>query len=190
MAKIALFFAIVVLLPCAPVWAAEHAAEGEASGGFFSGSVADSAWTVIAFVTLAVVLGTVAWKPLLKALDARQNHIAQEIKSAEDSRQKAEHMLEDYKQQGHTVVRQASEEAQRQHQQTIEQTREEVLTMRRRAHEEIQSAQAAAMEALWKETGDIVLRVGTEVLGRAMSAQDNQRLIDEAVARVKQSGGL
>ena len=38
--------------------------------------------------------------------------------------------------------------------------------MRRRAQEEIESARAAAMEELWKQAGEIVLRVGSEVLGR------------------------
>ena len=46
------------------------------------------------------------------------------------------------------------------------------------------------MEELWRQTGEIVLRVGSEVLGRAMSPQDNQRLIDEAVTRIKHDGGL
>jgi len=189
MAKIALFCAIV-LLSCGPVWA-EHAAEGEASGSsFFSGSVADSAWTVVAFVTLVLVLGKFAWKPMLRALDARKSHIEQQLKSAEDSRQRAEQMLGDYKQQGQTAVRQATEEAQRHRQQTIEQTREEVLALRRRAHEKVESARAAAMEDLWKQTGEIVLRVGSEVLGRALTPQDNQRLIDEAVTRIKHDGGL
>jgi F-type H+-transporting ATPase subunit b len=199
MAKIALFGALVIvlLLWCVPVraeaaapGAAAHGAEGEARPNLFSGSLADSLWTVVAFVTLVLVLGKVAWKPMLKALDARQNHIVQQLKSAEDSRQRAEHLLEDYKQQGQNTVRKATEEAQRHHQQTIEQTREEVLTLRRRAHEEIESARAAALEELWRQTGEIVLRVGSEVLGRTVSAQDNQRLIDEAVARVKQGGGL
>jgi F-type H+-transporting ATPase subunit b len=145
---------------------------------------------VIAFVTLALVLGKVAWKPLLNGLNARQGHIEQQIRSAEDSRQRAEKMLEDYRQQGQTMVRQATEEAQRHRQQTIEQTREEVLALRRRAHEEVESARAAAMEDLWKQTGEIVLRVGSEVLGRALTPQDNQRLIDEAVTRIKHDGGL
>jgi len=191
MAKIALFFGVaVVLLSCAPVWA-KHAAEGEASApSLFSGSIADSLWTVVAFATLAVVLGTVAWKPLLRALDARKGHIEQQLRSAEGSRQKAEQMIEDYRQQGQTMVRQATEEAQRHRQQTVEQTREEILAMRRRAHEEVESAQAAAMEELWKQTGEIVLRVSSEVLGRTLTPKDNQRLIDEAVTQIKRSGGL
>jgi len=199
MAKIALFCAIAValLLWCIPLKAEEaphgataNAAEGEAQPNLFSGSLADSFWTVVAFVTLAVVLGIFAWKPLLQALDARQNHIVQQLKTAEDSRQKAERMLDDYKRQGQNTIQQATQEAQRHHQQTIEQTREEVLALRRRAHEEIESARATAVEELWKQTGDIVLRVGSEVLGRALSPQDNQRLIDEAVTRIKHDGGL
>ncbi len=199
MAKIALLgaLALALLVWCGPLraegaspGAAAHGTEGEARPHLFSGSIADSLWTVVAFVTLVLVLGTVAWKPLLGALDARQSHITQQLKSAEDSRQKAEHMLEDYKQQGQHLVRKATEEAQRHHQQTLEQTREEVLALRRRAHEEIESAQASAMEELWRQTGEIVLRVGSEVLGRTVSPQDNQRLIEEAVARVKSGGGL
>ena len=197
MAKIALLCAIAIALFvwCVPVRAEEapHGATAhgaEAQPNLFSGSLADSLWTVVAFVTLALVLGKVAWKPLLQALDARQNHIEQQIRSAEDSRQRAEHLLEDYKQQGQNTIRQAAEEAQRHHLQVVEQTREEVLTLRRRAHDEIENARAAAVEDLWKQTGDLVLRVGTEVLGRALSAQDDQRLIDEAVTRIKHDGGL
>ncbi len=180
----------IALLWCGVLWA-EEAAGGEGSGGsLFSGTFADSLWTVVAFVALALVLGKVAWRPLLAALEARQNHIENQLRSAEDSRQRAEKMLEDYRQQGQTMVRQATEEAQRHRQQTLEQTREEILALRRRSHEEIESAQAAAMEELWKQTSDIILRVGSEVLGRTLSPKDNQRLIDEAVTQVKRGGGL
>jgi F-type H+-transporting ATPase subunit b len=201
MGKIVLLFAIVLVFWGGPVPAgiaeeAPHGAvtsthEGEASEpNLFSGSIADSLWTVVAFATLVLVLGVVAWKPLLKALDARQNHIEQQIKSAEESRRRAERMLEDYQVQGRDTVRKATEEAQRHHQETVEQTREEVLTLRRRAHEEIESARAAAMDELWKQTGDILLRLGSQVLGRVVSPQDNQRLIDEAVTQIRRNGGL
>jgi len=190
MAKIALFCIVVIPLFCGIAWA-QHAPEGEAAEpSLFSGTFGDALWTVIAFVVLLIVLGKVAWRPLLNGLNARQGHIEQQLKSAEDSRVKAEHMLEDSKHQGLTVVREATEQAQRHQQQMAEKTREETLTIRRRAHEEIESARATAMDDLWKQTGDIVLHVGSEVLGRALTAQDNQRLIDEAVARIRQNGGL
>lgn len=191
MVKTALLCAVVILvLSCGAVWA-EQAPHAEGSdSGIFSGTLGDALWSVIAFVILLAVLGRYAWKPLLNGLNARQSHIEQQLKSAEDSRLKAEHMLDDYRQQGLSVVRQATEQAQRHQQQMAEKTREEAQTIRRRAHEEISSARATALEDLWKQAGDIVLQVGSDVLGRTLTEQDNQRLIDEAVARIRKNGGL
>lgn len=179
-----------VVLVAAPSAAGAETSSESDGAGIFSGTFADALWTVVAFVVLLAVLGKFAWKPLLASLNARQNHIARELKSAEDSRLQAEHMLEDYKQQGLRVVQQATEQAQRQQQQAAEKTREEVRAIRQRAQEEIDSAQAAAVDDLWQQAGDIILRVGGEVIGRALTHQDNQRLIDEAVDHIRQNGGL
>jgi F-type H+-transporting ATPase subunit b len=190
MAKAVRFCAVVVLVLSCVAWG-QHAAEGEAAEpSLFSGTFGDALWTVIAFVVLLLVLSKLAWRPLLDGLNARQGHIERQLRSAEDSRIKAEHLLEDYKQQGLTAVREATEQAQRYQQQMAEKTREETLTLRRRAHEEIESARATALDDLWRQTGEIVLHVGSEVLGRTLTDQDNQRLIDEAVARIRQNGGL
>jgi len=126
MAKTALFCAVVVTASlCGVAWA-EHSAEGEAGGsGLFSGTFGDTIWTIAAFVVLLVVLGKFAWKPLLSGLNARQSHIEQQLKSAEDSRVKAEHLLGDYKQQGLSLVQQAMEQAQRYQQEMAEKAREE-----------------------------------------------------------------
>jgi F-type H+-transporting ATPase subunit b len=191
-----LFYAIVlIVLPCGGTALAGHGAEpeGEAAAaggsGIFSGSLGDSLWTVVAFVALLLVLGKFAWKPLLNALIARQTHIEHQLRTAEDSRLRAEKMLEDYKQQGLGVIRQAAEQAQRHQQEMAEKTRQEVLAIRHRAQEEIESARAAAVEDLWKQAGDIVLRVGSEVLGRTLTGQDNQVLANQAVEKIRQAGG-
>jgi F-type H+-transporting ATPase subunit b len=178
---------LIVALLCSSAWAQETAG-GEGGGGLFSGSFADSLWTVLAFVVLMVVLGKFAWKPLLKALDARQSHIENQIKSAQESRQQAEHLLETSKQQGVDTVRKAEVEAQRQLQEAAEKSRQEADAMRRRAQEEIASAEAAARDELWRQASDLVLHVGTQVLNRALTDQDNKRLVDEAVAKIRQSG--
>jgi F-type H+-transporting ATPase subunit b len=197
MAKyVLLFYAVaLIVLPCSGTALAGHGAEpeGEAAvsdgGNLFSGSFADSLWTVVAFVVLLLVLGKFAWKPLLNALIARQTHIEHQLRTAEDSRLRAEKMLEDYKQQGLNVIRQAAEQAQRHQQEMAEKTRQEVLAIRHRAQEEIESARLAAMDDLWKQAGDIVLRVGSEVLGRTLTGKDNQQLASEAVEKVRQAGG-
>ena len=185
-----IFCLLVIALLCSSAWA-EGSAEAEKGGGqLFSGSLADSLWTVAAFLALVVILGIWAWKPLLKALDARQNHIEQQIKSAQESRHQAEHLLETSKQQGADTVRKAEEEAQRQLQEAAEKSRQEADAIRHRAQEEIASAEAAAREELWRQAGDIVLHVGSQVLGRTLTDRDNQRLVDEAVSKIRQSGAV
>jgi F-type H+-transporting ATPase subunit b len=167
---------------------AAQAAETE-GGGLFGGTFADSLWTVVAFLVLLVALGRFAWRPLLNALTDRQAHIENQLKSAEESRRRAEQMLEDYRQQAVALLQQATEQAQRHQQEVAEKTRQEALAIRRRAQEEIESARTAAVEELWRQTAEIVQRVGTEVLGRALTEKDNERLIHEAVSKVRQGGG-
>ncbi len=191
MVKTSLFCAVVILaLSCGLAWAEEAGHAEGSDSGLFSGALGDSLWTIAAFVLLMVVLGKYAWKPLLNGLNARQSHIEEQLKSAEDARVKAEHLLDDYRQQGLSVVRQATEQAQRHQQQVAERSREEAQTIRRRAHEEIASARTAAVDDLWRQASDIVLQVGSEVLGRTLTEKDNQRLIDEAVAHIRRNGGL
>jgi F-type H+-transporting ATPase subunit b len=185
----------LIVLPCCGIARASHGAEPAEEGaasegaGLFSGSLGDSLWTVVAFVALLLVLTKFAWKPLLSALVARQTHIEHQLRTAEDSRLRAEKMLEDYKQQGLGTVQQAAEQAQRHQQEMAEKTRQEVLAIRRRAQDEIESARAAAVDDLWKQAGDMVLRVGSEVLGRTLTGQDNQHLAKEAVNKIRQAGG-
>jgi len=176
-------------LSCWYVLAAQ--AEGEAVGGssIFSGTFADALWTVIAFVVLLIVLTKLAWRPLQETLRARQRRIEQQLQQAEASRQRAEQMLDDYEQQGHAIIKQATEQAQQYQHQAAEKTREELLAIRQRSQQEIESAYAVALEQLWQQTGQVLQQLGSDVLGRAMTDQDNQRLIDQAVERIRQTGG-
>jgi len=180
---------LATLLSCCDALAmqTEETAQGQPS--IFSGTFADALCTVIAFVVLLIVLTKLAWKPLLKVLNARQSQIEQHLQQAEASRQRAEQMLDDYEQQGHAIIRQATEQAQQYQQQTAEKTRQELLAIRQRSQQEIESAYAAALEQLWQQTGQLIQQLGSEVLGRAMTDQDNQRLIDQAVEKIKQTGG-
>jgi len=187
MTKITLFCAIVLAAAPSSVWAGPTA---EVDGsGLFSGTFGDALWTVISFVVLLAVLGKLAWRPLLNALNARQSHIEQQLKSAEDARHRAEQMLEDYKHQGLAVIQQAAQEAQRHQQEMAEKTRREVLAIRQRAQEEIEGTTAAATQELWKQAGDIILQVGGEVLGRTLTDEDDRRLLEQAVERIRHNGG-
>jgi len=173
---------LIVLFNCSEAFCSEGGQEG-----IFGGSFGDAVWTVAAFMLLLIVLGKVAWKPLLAGLKAREEHIKQEIEQAEGSRKRAEKMLEDYRAQGVDIIQKAAEQAQRRQQQTEELIRQESLAVEKKARDDIERARISASEQLWDHAGDVVLALSKEVLGRNITSHDNKRLIDEAVDRLKNS---
>ena len=184
MKKLAIILITVFL--CTTVFASEGEQSGGGEQNIFNGTFADSLWTVVAFLLLLAVLTKFAWKPLLNGLKTREQHIQHQIESAEDARKKAEKLLDDSKQQGLAMVQQAIERAQQQEQEIVEKTRQEILEVKRRAQEDIEHARVAASEQLWEQAGDIMLTLGGEVLGRTITPEDNQRLVRDAIAKIRQ----
>lgn len=165
------------------------ASQGEAAGqeqGIFSGTFADAIWTVVAFVLVAVVLGKFAWRPLLNSLQVRQKYIQEQIETAENARKRAEALLEEHKQQALQIITDVTQEAQKKAEELAEKARQEVQEIRLRSQEDIKHARIAASEQLWQEAGDIVAALGSEVLERTITPQDNQRLIDDAILKLRQ----
>jgi F-type H+-transporting ATPase subunit b len=173
-------------LTALPAVASEETPHG-GQENIFSGSFADALWTVIAFFLLVVVLMKFAWKPVLAGLKARQDHIEDEIKTAEGTRKQAEDILQDYKQRGLRIIEDATAAAQQSQRELIEETRKETQLIKTRAQDDIRHAMSAASDRLWSEASDMLLLLGKEVLGRALTPQDNQRLIREAVEKMKQT---
>ena len=177
--------AMLVFIVCADALCSEG---GENAGeqSIFSGSFGDAFWTVLAFMLLLLVLGKFAWKPILGGLKARELHIQQQIESAENARNRAEKMIEDAKQQGVLVMQQAIEQADKYKQLLAEKTRQEIFALKRKTQDDVERSYAVASEQLWKQAADIAISVGGKVLERNITAQDNQRLIEEAVAGLRQ----
>ncbi|MGD0552667.1 MAG: ATP synthase F0 subunit B [Sedimentisphaerales bacterium] len=184
---------VVVLLvlsasACALASGGEAAAEEQ---GIFSGTFADSLWTLIAFVLLLVILTKVAWKPLVKQLQARQDYIKQQIDAADTSRKNAEVLLDQYKQQGIEIVNKLTSQAQLLEKEMIGKAGDEIAQMKRRAQADIEYARIAASQQMWQEAEDMLLALSGEIVGRAVTHEDNLRLLYESIEKLKreQTGG-
>ena len=184
MRKLTFITITLMLMAALPAVASEETPHG-GQENIFSGSFADALWTVIVFVILAAVLLKFAWKPILTGLKDRQEHIEQEIKTAEGTRKQAEDTLQDYKQRGLRIIEDATAAAQQSQRELIDETRKETQLIKTRAQDEIRHAMTDASDRLWNEASDMLLVLGTEVLGRTLTPQDNERLIREAVEKMK-----
>jgi F-type H+-transporting ATPase subunit b len=168
------------------------AAEGSPPS-VFTGSWAESFWALLWFGILLFVLWKLAWKPLLKGLQQRQDHIQKEIGDAEKTHEQAQQVLNEYRskladaeRQGQEIIDQRIKQAQIDAKKVENKSREQVEQMRLRFGEDVERGKANAEDQLWQQAGDIIQNLGQVVFDKALNDEDNQRLIQQAIERLKQ----
>lgn len=181
-------------LVAARVFAGEVAGIEEENGiGLFGKYPGEYFWALVWFFVLLLVLWKFAWKPLLAGLNSRTEHIEKEIGDAEKTRSEAKKILEEYnakladaERQGRDIITARTKEAEKQAKEVARENQKHLEQLKTRAEAELDRERIEAEEDLWGQAGDIVRRLGEEVFGKALDDADNQKLIDEAIARLKQ----
>ena len=180
---------------CAVAMAAEETAPIAAEKpSLFKGHPAESIWTLIWFFLLLAVLWKLAWKPLLAGLKARQQHIEKQITDAEDTKKKANGLLDEYRskladaeRQGRNIIDQRTREAEKQAKDIQSQNRLEIEQMKLRLQQELENERNQTKEELWAQAGQIVQKLGAEIFGKVLDDADNQTLIEQAVRHLKEA---
>lgn len=163
--------------------------EGGGGVGLFSGHFGEALWTVVAFVCLFLVLRKYAWGPLLEGLQAREKHIKDAISGAETSRRKAESLLGEYQVQGEALLKSATEDAQKKAHHLMEHTRHEARAVKEQAQVDIEHARVVAVDRVREQAVDLVAKLTSEVMARAVTPEENDRLIQEALDRLGETPG-
>jgi len=147
-------------------------------------------WTMVVFVTLLVALRKFAWTPIITALDKREESIRQDIASAEDARVNAEKMLAEHEQklaavqdEVREIIAEAKRDAEGAKQDIMAQAQSEAENTKRRAVEDIEHARDVALRELFDSMAGQVAGATEYVLGRSLSGEDQDRLIDEALSQ-------
>jgi F-type H+-transporting ATPase subunit b len=176
-----------------PLVASEAAAAG--GGGPFSGDVGTALWTLVIFALVVLVLGKYAWSPLLSGLQARERFIREALESARRDREAAEARLKEYEQKLATARDEATavlDEARRDAEalkRTLEADgRAEGQRMIERAKREIGIAADTAVKQIYDESARLATELAGKILQREIRPEDHERLIREALDRVRAGG--
>jgi len=159
------------------------------SGNFLvSPNVGLMLWTLAAFLITLTILRKLAFPRIQEALDRRANAIEESIEHAERMRREADDLLDEYRarlrearQQSEEIVararkaaenleREGTEEARRRREELMEQTRRDIEAETRRAIQEIRG-----------EVADLTVLATEKVTRRALSEDDQRRLVEEAL---------
>ena len=181
---------IALLCLCGTLLASSETAQQES--GPFSGTIGDALWTVITFLALLFVLWKFAWKRLLIGLQEREDHIDKQIRDAEQTSAEAQKVLAEYRRklenaedEGRKIIDRHTLKAEQQAKEIVADAREKAESIKVKAEADIVRAKDDAQAELINEAGKIVLRLGEDVIGRALDNEDNQRLIDDAIGKLE-----
>jgi len=187
----------VVVIAAAPasLLAAEEHAGKKPEPNIFDPRLDLTLWTILVFGVLLLVLWKFAWGPMLQGLQTREKLIHGAIEEAQRDRQEAERLRQEFQQQldrAQEQVRGIMDEGRR----TAQQTQEEMLTKARteiqaerdRQRREIEIARDQALQELWNRTAQLATLISAKTLRRQISPDDQRRLVDEAMAELRETG--
>ena len=151
-------------------------------------------WTIITFLVLLFLLAKFAWKPLLTALESRQDTIRKSL----DDAQKAKEELERLQRESAEIIRKAHVDAQaivgkgrtdaeRLGEELRQKAREEADGIVKNAERQIQLETRRAVQEIRREAVDISVTIASKLLERHVSKEDNERLISDTLKQIENS---
>jgi F-type H+-transporting ATPase subunit b len=181
-----LFGHIVGLVPLA----AESG--GEEGGSFLvSPGLGLMIWTLILFLFTMWVLSKLAFPKIQEALDKRARTISESIEAAERQRKESDELLAEYRERLNEAreqaddimarARKAAETAESEATAAGKEKREELVSAAKR---DIEAETRRSLDQIRKEVADLTVLATEKVTRKALSEDDQRRLVEEALSEV------
>lgn len=145
-------------------------------------------WTLICFAIVFFVLKKYAFGPIQKTIDERRDRIRAAVDEADRARDEARRLLEEHR----ALIAQAKNEsaeilaeARKVSDAQIQRAKDEAEAERQRRLEDtrrqIDAETVRAIDQIRGEVADLTVEATQRVVGKVLDAEDQRRLIDEAI---------
>jgi F-type H+-transporting ATPase subunit b len=149
-------------------------------------------WTILTFLALLALLAKFAWRPLLEALDTRQNAIRKSLEDAQQAKQELERLhlesaqiIQRARVDAEAIISQSRSDGDRLREELKQKARAEADHIVKNAERQIQLETSRALEQIRHEAVDLSVMIASKIIQRNLSKEDNERLIDEALKQVE-----
>lgn len=151
----------------------------------------DMIYQLVAFIILLLLLKKFAWGPLMGVMKQREEHIANEIDAAEQSRIEAKKLLEDQRNllkearnEAQTLIENARKHGDVQREEIIVAARTESERIKESAKLEIEQQKEKAVAAIREQVASLSVLIASKVIEKELSAEDQEKLINEYIQEV------
>src|SRR6266446_787300 len=151
-------------------------------------------WTIVTFLVLLALLAKFAWRPLLQALESRQERIRKALEDADRARQELERLhhesakiMQQARIEAESIVTQTRADAERLREELKHKAKDEADNILRNAQHQIQLQTRQAIQEIRHEVADIAVLLASKLLERNLAKEDNARLIDDTLKQIEMS---
>ena len=166
---------------------------GKESGGSFlvSPNLGLMIWTLIAFGISMWILRKYAFPAIGDALEKRRLVIEESLNHAQQTREEADKILEEYRarlkearEQAEDILVRSRKAAEQFEAESREKAQQEHKDAMERTRREIQAETQRALDAIRKEVADLTIIATEKVARKSLTGDDQKRLIEEALSEV------
>lgn len=190
-----------------PVIAAGQLLAGSASfasGGEEGGSLGEMLitphtgifiWTLVTFLLVLFVLSRYAWKPLLGALETREETIRSTIEQAKNDREEAAKLLAEQKELLSESRRERSEalekgqrEAETLKAEILEEARGQREKMMKQTQDQIDAGMRQARSEMRSQIVDLSIQAAEKLMAKNLDDSTQRRLVEDYLAGLERTG--
>lgn len=146
---------------------------------------------LVAFLIMLGILARWVYPPIMRAAEARQKQIADQLVAAETARKDAERYLaqaqarvQEARGEAQRIVEGADRAGERLRQEAQDKAQEDARRIVEQAKKEIDAERQRAIQAIRRETADLVVSATQRVLGESLDGERHRKLIEQAIAGV------
>ena len=143
-------------------------------------------WTALTFGLLLLLLSKTAWKPILKALDTREESIRRSIERAEEAKVEAEKLLEENRRElmkaeerAQLLIREARELAEKLRSESVSRAAAEANKVVEKAREEIERDKQQAIMQLHGVVAELAVKAAEKILYEAIDGARQKKLVEQ-----------
>jgi F-type H+-transporting ATPase subunit b len=151
-------------------------------------------WTILTFLVLLGLLAKFAWRPLLQALDSRQEAIRKSLDDAQLAKLELERLQRESAQiirearvEAESIVSRSRSDADRLKEEIKQTARAEAATIVQNAGRQIGLETQRALQQIRHEAVDLSVMIASKLIQRNLSKEDNEKLIEEALRQVSKA---
>lgn len=156
--------------------------------------IGDMIVQLVMFLILIALVTKFAWRPLMNVMQAREEHIANEIDQAENNRQEAERLMKEAqdelnhtRQNAQKIIEDAKLTAQDQQNTILQEARAEAERLKENARLEIEQEKDKAVQALQEQVATLSVQIASKVIEKELSMDEQDQLIKEYLDKVGES---